>query len=156
MIVGIYFKLQFFRDLLSQMGTFLQIDTTEDDIYDETDDIDYEKDSVNEFETDHLNFTFAELKLMMTEMTDGIFKRVITPGSGEIVFSNAKVTLCYSAYWEKEKTPFDSTFLRGPNEVFNTKAQFVLQINVYTFAQVHIYSIFRHLFLVKICCRGLL
>ncbi len=49
----------------------------------------------------------------------GVYKRVLTPGSGLVVPHASRVRIHYNAYFEMNDEPFDSTYLR--NKTFEFK-----------------------------------
>ncbi|XP_030380023.1 inactive peptidyl-prolyl cis-trans isomerase shutdown [Scaptodrosophila lebanonensis] len=65
---------------------------------------------------------FSELRMLMQCISEHIYKRVVREGNTELglVPNKARVALRYSAYWEGEGAPFDSSLLRGTKYEFET------------------------------------
>jgi FKBP-type peptidyl-prolyl cis-trans isomerase len=53
----------------------------------------------------------------MNKLSDDLYKKVVSPGTGEVCPKNSRVTIEYNAFWEKKKEAFDSTYLRGQANV---------------------------------------
>ncbi|XP_062131759.1 inactive peptidyl-prolyl cis-trans isomerase shutdown [Drosophila sulfurigaster albostrigata] len=73
--------------------------------------------------------SFDELRQLMTPISEHIFKRITREGIKEqgMVPEKARVALRYSAYWEGECAPFDSSMLRGTKFEFETGRNIVLE-----------------------------
>ncbi|ALC40886.1 shu, partial [Drosophila busckii] len=73
--------------------------------------------------------SFDELRQFMTPISEHIYKRIMRAGIKEqgLVPDKARVALRYSAYWEGEEAPFDSSLLRGSNFEFETGKGNVLE-----------------------------
>jgi hypothetical protein len=56
---------------------------------------------------------FAELKEKMTQVSERLWKKIIQPGTGDVVPENCRIVMDYNAFYENEKEAFDSTYLQG-------------------------------------------
>lgn len=72
-------------------------------------------------ETEPWTLPFNMLRMHMDQLNPMIFKRVLKEGMTDLapVPGNAKVHMTYTAYWEGEQTPFDSSELRNKNMDIN-------------------------------------
>lgn len=94
-----------------------------------------EDDEVNEDDIDHEALvspwtrSFDELRELMTPIGEHIFKRITRAGVKEegVVPEKARVSLRYSAYWEGQSAPFDSSLLRGAKFEFETGCNKVIE-----------------------------
>uniref|UniRef100_T1GG85 peptidylprolyl isomerase n=1 Tax=Megaselia scalaris TaxID=36166 RepID=T1GG85_MEGSC len=73
--------------------------------------------------------SFDELRLLMTKVNNNIYKKVIVEGYDTKRFPSfaCRVTVNYNGFFEKETTPFDSTYLRGKPFVFTVGQDDVLE-----------------------------
>ncbi|KAH8299541.1 hypothetical protein KR044_002514, partial [Drosophila immigrans] len=73
--------------------------------------------------------SFDELRQLMTPISEHIYKRITREGVKEqgLVPDKARVSLRYSAYWEGQSAPFDSSMLRGTKFEFATGCNIVLE-----------------------------
>ncbi|EDX08439.1 inactive peptidyl-prolyl cis-trans isomerase shutdown [Drosophila simulans] len=67
-------------------------------------------------------YSFDELRALMSEIDENIYKRITRTGhvDREAVPNKARVSVRYSGYWEGETAPFDSSLLRGTKFEFET------------------------------------
>ncbi|KAH8418576.1 hypothetical protein KR222_002626, partial [Zaprionus bogoriensis] len=73
--------------------------------------------------------SFDELRQLMTPVNEHIYKRITRAGIQEegLVPDKARVAVRYSAYWEGQTAPFDSSLLRGTKFEFETGWNSVLE-----------------------------
>ncbi|XP_026836370.1 inactive peptidyl-prolyl cis-trans isomerase shutdown isoform X2 [Drosophila erecta] len=66
--------------------------------------------------------SFDELRALMSEIDEHIYKRITRTGhvDRDAVPNKARVSVRYSGYWESEAAPFDSSLLRGTKFEFET------------------------------------
>ncbi|EDW92401.1 inactive peptidyl-prolyl cis-trans isomerase shutdown [Drosophila yakuba] len=66
--------------------------------------------------------SFEELRALMSEIDEHIYKRITRTGhvDRDAVPIKARVSVRYSGYWEGESAPFDSSLLRGTKFEFET------------------------------------
>lgn len=84
------------------------LDHSSDD--DDEDNEEYD-DSRNISMDNKLDLPFTQIKGDMTMIHYGLYKRILTEGSGPIVPDTAQVTVDYSGFWEGDSTPFESTWI---------------------------------------------
>ncbi|XP_068145496.1 inactive peptidyl-prolyl cis-trans isomerase shutdown [Drosophila tropicalis] len=113
---------QFEVDLSSAKDEFNMMDI------DDSDD-DNELDVNNEELVSPWTHSFEELKRLMVPLTEHIHKRITRKGEKELglVPDKARVAVRYSAYWEGEGAPFDSSLLRGTKYEFETGQHMVIE-----------------------------
>ncbi|KAH8384896.1 hypothetical protein KR093_011817, partial [Drosophila rubida] len=123
-----------FRELIGS-GAQFEVDTAdvnnplyEDSLFDDDDDINEE-----EIQTESLvspwTKSFEELRQLMVPIDEHIYKRITREGVKDqgLVPDKARVSLRYSAYWEGQSAPFDSSMLRGTKFEFTTGSNVVLE-----------------------------
>lgn len=73
--------------------------------------------------------SFDELRALMFKVNENIYKKVITEGydNKSVPGTACRVTVNYNSFFEKETTPFDSTYLRGKPFVFTIGQDDVLE-----------------------------
>lgn len=123
-------KICTFSDLVSGKSVQLRVNAQQDHFYgsDEDDDIEdemdlkkYEEACDKWREAEFVDKTFDELRLGMTDIGQGVYKKVLQEGFGDpIPDKNAKVTIMYSVFFEKTLIPVDSTVLTGKDFSFIT------------------------------------
>lgn len=125
----------FFRDLI-KTGTQFEVDTAnynntayDDFVVDENDEVVGEEEIDHEALVSPWTRSFEELRRLMTPVDEYIYKRITRAGVKEqgLVPDKARVALRYSAYWEGQTAPFDSSLLRGTKFEFVTGQNMVLE-----------------------------
>lgn len=74
----------------------------DDDVYDESRDIAMDTD---------LDLPFDQMKKAMDLIHLGIYKKILSPGTGDLVPETARVSIDYSGFWEGNSTPFESSWV---------------------------------------------
>lgn len=74
----------------------------DDDVYDESRDIAMDTD---------LDLPFDQMKKAMNLIHLGIYKKILSPGTGDLVPETARVSIDYSGFWEGNSTPFESSWV---------------------------------------------
>ncbi|EDV98073.1 GH22913 [Drosophila grimshawi] len=125
-----------FAELISS-GAHFEVDTAHfnSNYCDDFNASDDGEEDVNEEEIEHEALispwtrSFAELRELMTPIDEHIYKRITRAGVKEqgLVPDKARVALRYSAYWEGQSAPFDSSMLRGTKFEFETGQNVVLE-----------------------------
>lgn len=77
-------------------------DEDDDDVYDESRDIAMDTD---------LDLPFDQMKKEMDLIHLGIYKKILTPGTGDVVPETSRVSIDYSGFWEGNSTPFESSWV---------------------------------------------
>ncbi|KAL7735833.1 hypothetical protein ACLKA6_017832 [Drosophila palustris] len=119
---------------LIEGGAQFEVDTADinNPLYE---DINLEDDEVGEEEIENEALispwtrSFDELRELMTPIGEHIYKRITRAGIKDQgpVPEKARVSLRYSAYWEGQSAPFDSSMLRGTKFEFETGSNKVLE-----------------------------
>lgn len=104
------------RDLINN-GAKFELDTnfdefTSDEINDENDNFNIYGPS-NETVVSPWTKSFNDLRNTMTKIDDFIWKKIIRAGSSEIPNENARIKIHLNAFFESDKEPFESSYLRG-------------------------------------------
>ncbi|XP_059621564.1 inactive peptidyl-prolyl cis-trans isomerase shutdown-like [Phlebotomus argentipes] len=111
------------QDLIAGNSMHLKVDAQEQQDYDSEDEFgeQYEEAARKWSNADFVQKSFDEIRQEMTEIGMGIYKKVVVEGSGDTIpAQNAKVTMVYSVFAEKEAFPVDSSLLTGKNHSFVT------------------------------------
>lgn len=113
------------RDLIKN-GAKFELDTNFEDII--SDEINVDDENLNIYEPANEKVvspwtkSFNDLRDTMTKVNDFIWKKIIKTGSSEIPKENARVKIHLNAFFESDKEPFDSSYLRGkPIVIFKKK-----------------------------------
>ncbi|XP_034478899.1 inactive peptidyl-prolyl cis-trans isomerase shutdown [Drosophila innubila] len=146
-----------FADLI-EGGAQFEVDTA--DTNNAYDDNIIEDDEIDEEEIEHEALvspwtrSFDELRELMTPIGEHIYKRITRAGVKDqgLVPEKARVSLRYSAYWEGQSAPFDSSMLRGTKFEFETGCNKVIEgleaavCTMYTFEQAEFIISYKLLF----------
>lgn len=102
-----------FSDILNGKLCQFKINSEEDvepDWYsdDENDDIDEGRNIQIQTQID---LPFADMKQDMIPIDHGIYKRILTEGSGDKLTGNSRIRLDYSGFWEGNSSPFETTWI---------------------------------------------
>lgn len=103
------------RELLDGNLLEFKISTKEDESdhgsdFDEEDDFEYD-DSRNVKMDTELDLPFAEMKKEMFVTYRGIYKKILTEGTGDLVPDTARISMDYSGFWEGQSTPFETSWV---------------------------------------------
>jgi hypothetical protein len=60
---------------------------------------------------------FDELRDQMIQVSENLWKKIIQPGTGDVMPENCRVVLDFNAFFENQTESFDSTYLRGKPDV---------------------------------------
>ncbi|TDG43308.1 hypothetical protein AWZ03_010280 [Drosophila navojoa] len=124
-----------FADLINA-GTQFEVDTANynntayDDFVVDDNDEDVDEEAIDhEALVSPWTRSFEELRKLMTPVNEHIYKRITRAGIKEqgLVPDKARVALRYTAYWEGQTAPFDSSMLRGTKFEFETGQHMVLE-----------------------------
>ncbi|XP_017866596.1 PREDICTED: inactive peptidyl-prolyl cis-trans isomerase shutdown [Drosophila arizonae] len=124
-----------FADLINA-GTQFEVDTANynntayDDFVVDDNDEDVDEEAIDhEALVSPWTRSFEELRKLMTPVNEYIYKRITRAGIKEqgLVPDKARVALRYTAYWEGQTAPFDSSMLRGTKFEFETGQHMVLE-----------------------------
>lgn len=95
------------------MSEFKIITQDEDDLYSsdlEEDDYEYDESRNIEMKND-IDIPFIRMRLDMHLIQHGIYKQIITEGTGDQVVVTSRVSFDYSGFWEGESTPFQTSWI---------------------------------------------
>ncbi|GAB0088732.1 hypothetical protein DMENIID0001_031960 [Sergentomyia squamirostris] len=127
------------NDLIAGKTVHMRVDA-QGDYFDSDDDDDYNEEQLKLFDeacenwkkADFAEKSFDELRADMQDIGNGIYKKVILEGFGELIpEENAKVTLMYSVFFENTSIPIDSTLFQGRQFHFITGAKVPLLLGIY-------------------------
>lgn len=81
------------------------------DIEDEDDGDEYDESRNIQTDSQILDIPFAQMKQDMFLIHYGIYKKILTEGTGELVPDTARVSMDYSGFWEGQSTPFETSWI---------------------------------------------